>query len=177
MTLNFEHYFSMPNHLTFNIKPINKILQKICWPLGERIIIDPFANRNHGFATYYNDINPDNYGTSLDALEFIGLYSTSSVDVVLFDPPYSLRQLKECYDSIGVSLTQEDSQTYFSRLKKEISRVLKPGGLCISFAWNTNGIGKNLGFEKLKIAIIHHGGVRNDTLVLVEKNMQRRLPL
>ena len=175
MSLTFNHEWSMPNHLTFNIKPINQLLCEVCLPIGNKIILDPFSNRNHGFATNYNDINPANYGSNMDALEWLKDFDSYTADVVLFDPPYSLRQLKECYEGIGLSLTQEMTQYYFSDLKKEISRVLKPGGVCVSFGWNTNGIGKKLGFEKEKILIVQHGGVHNDTLVLIEKNLQGRL--
>ena len=165
----------MPNHLTFKIKPIKKLLEKLCFPIEDKVIIDPFCNRKHGYATHYNDINPNNYGSNIDALEWLKLKSNSTVDIILFDPPYSNRQLKECYDNLGLSLNQDMTQVYWSNLKKEISRILKPGGICISFGWNTNGIGKNLGFEKTKIMVLHHGGNHNDTLVLVEKNMQKRL--
>ena len=175
LTLQLDHEWSMPNHLTFNIRPIKRLLSDICLPIGDRVILDPFSNRNHGFATNYNDINPDNYGSNMDALEWLKTFDSYSADIILFDPPYSLRQLKECYEGIGLSLTQDMTQNYFTDLKKEISRVLKTGGTCVSFGWNTNGIGKNLGFQKIRIMVLHHGGLHNDTLVLVEKNLQRRL--
>lgn len=36
----------------------------------------------------------------MDALEFLKLFDDESVDVVLFDPPYSPRQVKEIYDKV-----------------------------------------------------------------------------
>ena len=46
------------------------------------------------------------------------------------------------YDSLGISLTQHETQYYWKDLRNEISRIMKPGGKVISFGWNTIGIGK-----------------------------------
>ena len=167
--------WDMPNKLTFSIPSISKFLTRSLMPLNGKIIIDPFANRNHGFATKYNDINPNNYGSNLDALEFLKSFDDCSVDCVLFDPPYSLRQLKECYEGIGKSLTHYDTTSYFTDVKNEISRVVKPGGMVISFGWNSVGIGKQNGFEIKEILLVSHGGHHNDTIVTLEVNNQRRL--
>ena len=165
----------MPNKLTFKIPSIARMLKRIVFPLSGKIILDPFANRCHGFATNYNDINPNNFGTNLEALDFIQTFPDSSVDGVLFDPPYSLRQLKECYDGIGKSLTGYHTTSYFHDIKKEIQRVVKPGGFVLSFGWNSCGIGKNKGFEIKEILLVSHGGLHNDTIVTYEINKQRRL--
>jgi hypothetical protein len=45
---------------------------------------------------------------------------------------------------------------------------MKINGKVISFGWNTNGVGKNNGFEKTRIVIIAHGSQHNDTLATVE---------
>ena len=173
--MDFEYHFAMPDHQTFKIKPINNFLNKIC-NSNNKVIIDPFSNRIHGFATYYNDINPSNkVGFNLDAMDFIKTYDDESVDGVLFDPPYSLTQLKQCYDGIGKALTGYETTSYFHNIKDEIFRVLKPGGFVISFGWNSNGMAKKSRFTKKKLMIIHHGGVHNDTIVLHEIKSQSRL--
>jgi hypothetical protein len=83
---------------------------------------------------------------------FIVKYSIRSFELydgrdgVLFDPPYSPRQLKECYDNLGLVLHDTKSSVWKS-WKDEIARVIKPNGLCLSFGWSTNGLGKNRGFE------------------------------
>jgi tRNA1(Val) A37 N6-methylase TrmN6 len=173
--MEFQYHFAMPEHKTFKIKPINNFLNKIC-NTNNKVIIDPFSNRIHGFATYYNDINPDyKVGFNLDAMDFIKKYPDESVDGVLFDPPYSLRQLKECYHGIGKALTSYDTTSYFHDIKDEIFRVLKPGGFVISFGWNSNGMSKKSRFTKKELMLIHHGGVHNDTIVLHEIKTQSRL--
>lgn len=61
--------------------------------------------------------------------------------------------------------------SYWSRMKDEIARILSPEGLCISFGWNSNGIGKKRGFEILEILLVAHGGAHNDTICMVEKKI------
>lgn len=163
-----ERRWSMPSKNTFTIKPIQELLIEEL--TDQELIIDPFANNNKEFAKVTNDLNPS-FDTDyhLPALEFLKKFEDNSVDCVLYDPPYSPRQLKECYDNIGVALTKEDTQSSFwSNHKKEISRIIKTGGKVISFGWNSNGIGKKLGFEIIKILLVAHGGNHNDTIVTVE---------
>lgn len=45
---------------------------------------------------------------------------------MLFDPPYSPKQIKECYEGVGLKVTQAMTQsTFYSNQKKEISRIVK----------------------------------------------------
>jgi DNA modification methylase len=132
--------------------------------------VDPFANTSK-ICEITNDINPE-YKTlfCLDALEFLNIFENNSVDFLLFDPPYSVRQISECYKKLGKTVNMETTQSSFwSKIKKEIARVVKPNGTVISFGWNSNGIGKTLGFEILEILIVAHGGIHNDTICVVER--------
>jgi hypothetical protein len=94
---------------------------------------------------------------------------------VLFDPPYSLRQVKECYDKIGVKLFQEDTQRFPQNVKEHISPKIIKGGHAISFGWNSQGFGKKQGFEIIEILIVPHGRSHNDTIVTVERKFQHSL--
>lgn len=87
-------------------------------------------------------------------------------------PPYSLRQVSECYKNVGVEVTQETTQSSWrSKHLDEISRIVKPNGLVISFGWNSSGVGKTRGFELLEILLVAHGGSHNDTIVTVERKI------
>ena len=146
--------WAMPNLKTFSIKPISKIIEKY---KDKGIWLDPFP-----------------FPYKKDALKFLSEIQNSSVDGVLFDPPYSPRQLKECYDSLGMVLHDTKSSIWKS-WKDEIARVIKINGLCLSFGWSTNGLGKNRGFEIIEILLVAHGGNHNDTIVVVEKKIQKQL--
>lgn len=137
---------------------------------GLEIIIDPFANKNK-IATITNDLDPQ-YDTDyhLDAIDFLKLFDDKSVDMVLYDPPYSPRQVSECYKNLGQTVNMETTQaSYWSNQKKEISRIVKRNGIVITCGWNSGGIGKKYGFEILEILLVPHGGWHNDTIVVVEK--------
>lgn len=163
--IQFYRHWAMPNHETFSIKPIRELLDIEI--VGEEWA-DPFA-RNSKRAKHTNDINPDTDAKyNMDALEFLKMFDDESLDGVLYDPPYSLRQIKECYDGLGKSLTQHETQYFFSDLKKEIARVVKPGGKVISFGWSSNGIGKTLNMELKTVMLVAHGGIHNDTIITVE---------
>lgn len=167
--------WAMPNKYTFNIKPIKKLLLK--YIKNAVTIIDPFAN-NSTVGTIRNDINPDmNTEYHLDALTFLRAMQTDSADVVLFDPPYSLRQATEHYNRYGSERLKGGvaNMRYWSKCKSECARITKPGGLCISFGWNSNGIGMKRGFEPVEILIVSHGGGKNDTLVTVERKQPPKI--
>lgn len=81
----------------------------------------------------------------------------------------SPRQCSECYKSVGREVTSETTRaSFWGNQKKEISRIVKPGGKVITFGWNSGGIGKTLGFEIKRILLVPHGGWHNDTICTVE---------
>lgn len=148
--------WAMPNGRTFTIPAIANFITA---NMDGGLWIDPFANEAR-IATVTNDINPD-YDTDyhLDALEFLGMFGNGEVDGILFDPPYSPRQVAECYRSIGIPVTGTDtSANYYARLKPEIARIVRPGGKVLSFGWNSNGIGAKYGFRMTHVLIVAHGG-------------------
>lgn len=171
--MNISRQWAMPSKNTFSIKPIKELIGRYQCP---GISIDPFANSNR-IASITNDIDPT-YDTThnMDALAFLQSLKPSSVDLVLFDPPYSPRQVSECYRSLGMTVNMETTQsTYWAKLKKEIARVTRTGGITISCSWNSGGIGQRLGFDIVEILMVPHGGWHNDTIVVVEKKMQETL--
>lgn len=158
--------WAMPNSNTFDILPIRKLIED---ELTAGVWIDPFANKNK-LASITNDLNPD-YDTDyhLDALQFMKMFEAESIDGVLYDPPYSPRQVAECYHGIGMEVTSKTTRaSFWGNQKKEISRIVKPGGKVISFGWNSGGIGRKYGFEISKILLVPHGGWHNDTICVVE---------
>lgn len=166
MTIN--RAWSMPNSRTFQIQPIHEIIKRHAF--GK--IIDPFANENK-LANVTNDLNPE-YDTDfhMDATDFLSMFEENSVDTVLYDPPYSPRQVSECYKSLGMTVNMQTTQSgYWSKQKEQIGRIVKPGGIVITCSWNSGGIGKKYGFEIVEILLVAHGGWHNDTIVVVERKV------
>lgn len=161
--------WAMPSRWTFTIKPIAELLARLIPPGGDGWI-DPFAGE-HSPAAATNDLNPDRpTNHHLQAVEFLRLFPDGSVPGVLFDPPYSPRQVKEVYAQIGLPLSQVDTQSKFwSQCKDEIQRITQPGATVISFGWNSSGMGKRRGFELVELLLVPHGWMHNDTIVTVER--------
>ena len=160
--------WQMPNSKTFQIKPIQELIKR--YSFGT--IIDPFANNNK-LATITNDIDPQyNTDYNMDATDFLKIFEDESVDTVLYDPPYSPRQVSECYKKLGLTVNMQTTQaSYWGKQKEQIGRIVKPNGIVITCGWNSGGIGKKYGFEIEEILLVPHGGWHNDTIVVVERKV------
>jgi len=159
----------MPNSKTFSIKPIKRLIEK--YITGKSVVIDPFANDSN-YGTITNDLNPNSSAMyHKDALDFLKGLPDASADMVLYDPPYSARQASECYKAYGKEkLTNTvTNMHYWSSCKSQCARILKPGGVCISFGWNSMGLGITRGYSIKEILLVPHGGSRNDTIAVVEE--------
>ena len=171
--MQINRKWCMPNKNTFDIKPIKEVIDKY---MVEGVIIDPFANKNK-IATITNDLD-EQYDTNyhMDATDFLKMFEDNSVDMVLYDPPYSPRQVSECYKNLGKVVNMQTTQaSYWSNQKKEIGRILKPNGIVITCGWNSGGIGKKYGMKIQEILLVPHGGWHNDTIVTVEKKIKTKI--
>lgn len=181
-TLRIDRVWAMPNKWTFLIKPIKRLLEEEiqdkahCW-------VDPFAGMNSP-AYWTNDINSDMPTLShqdaqaylMSLLQDKHNNALQPIEGVLFDPPYSPRQFKECYDAVKLAAPFEVFNAgYLAKCRDLIGRLVKPGGKAISFGWHSNGIGIKRGFELERILIVAHGSGHNDTIVTVETKIQETL--
>lgn len=179
--MKINRVWAMPNSNTFSIKPIGELIERYGFADEPLTFIDPFC-RNSVYKKYCisNDLDPEiKADYNMDALEFLKMFDNESVHGILFDPPYSPRQVSECYKNLDMTVNMQTTQSSFwGNLKNEIARVLTPSGVCITFGWNSGGIGINNGFEIEEILMVPHGGWHNDTIVTVERKnpyIQREL--
>ena len=159
----------MPSMHTFTIEPIRQL---ICRYVGDgKGWIDPFAGENSP-AEITNDLNPEKPAKyHMHALDFAKMLD-GTYNGCLFDPPYSLTQVKECYASIGCEdFMSQDASHFPYDIKREIAKRIKPDGIVICCGWNSGGFGKKLGFEMMEILLVPHGRTHNDTIVTVERKV------
>ncbi len=158
--------WQMPNRNTFSIKPIGILVNSHT----SGVSIDPFANSNR-IASVTNDLDPEmDCDHCMDALDFLKMWEDNSVDTVLFDPPYSPRQVSECYTKLGKTVNMQTTQaSFWGDMKREIGRITRPLGKVITCGWNSGGVGKKHGMEIIEILMVAHGGWHNDTIVTVEQ--------
>jgi len=168
--IKFNRAFAMPNKWTFKIKPIKRLLDRY---VGNGIDwIDPFAGNNSP-AKITNDYNPKTKAVyHMEAVDFIKTLN-GEFKGCIFDPPYSYRQVTEHYKLLGKKATRYDtSSQFYNRVLNPLSNLIRPGGFCLSFGWNSGGMGKHRGFKIIEILLVNHGAHHNDTIVTIEKKIQ-----
>lgn len=173
--MHLSRAWAMPSPDTFSIPPIAQFVARHL----RGVTVDPFA-RNGTLATHTNDLNPDTAAQHhMDAEAFCLMLAGQGVlaDCVLFDPPYSPRQISEFYQSIGRPVTTADTQNamLYRRVRDALDRPVKPGGVVMSFGWNSAGMGQKRGYRIEEILLVAHGGAHNDTICVAETKVQADL--
>lgn len=163
----------MPNANTFDCHPIGDFVRRHCQ--GDSY--DPFA-RNSSLAKYRNDLNPDTCATwHMDAEKWLLMMADTGnkADCIILDPPYSPRQISECYAAAGLKAGMKDTQNaaLYARVRRAARALCKPDTVVLSFGWNSAGMGK--GFEQTELLLVAHGGAHNDTICLAERCVQSEL--
>lgn len=168
--------WAMPSAWTFTIKPIRELITRYV-PSGGKGWIDPFAGDNSP-AEFTNDQHPDrNARWHMDAEQFCKMLCEDKSDWlyyegILYDPPYSYRQVSEHYKEVGRKASSLDtSANFYTRVMNAVCDKIRPGGYAISCGWNSNGFGRSRGFEQIEILLVAHGGRHNDTIVTVERKI------
>jgi 23S rRNA G2069 N7-methylase RlmK/C1962 C5-methylase RlmI len=161
----------MPTGDTFNAQPIAAFVRR--YLASSKASVDPFA-RNNAWATVTNDLNPATSADyHLEAEEFCREMARQgkSFDLAIFDPPYSPRQIKDCYDKVGLAVGQKETQSaaLYKRVRDAMLPILEPGAIVLSFGWNSAGMGKTRGFDLVEVLLVAHGGAHNDTICIAER--------
>lgn len=167
--------WAMPSADTFTIEPIADFVRR--WYSG--VGVDPFA-RNSQFATWRNDLDQNTDAPEhMDAEYFLNQLMLSGVtaDCVILDPPYSPRQISECYKRVGLAVGTNETQNgaLYRRVRLAARGVCKVGTVVLSFGWNSCGMGN--GFCQEEILLVAHGGAHNDTICLAERMIAQQLEI
>jgi hypothetical protein len=171
--MKFSRLWAMPNSSTFEIPAIYRFVQK--YLMESRVSIDPFA-RNKRWATWTNDINPTSLANDhMEARVFLRQLILNKVkaDLIIFDPPYSPRQISEHYKAAGVLTTKEDTQNarLYSECRDLFVKLATDDAIVLSFGWNSAGMGKVRGFDQIELMLVCHGAAHNDTICLSERKL------
>lgn len=160
--------FAMPSNNTFEMDVVREFIARHANRAG--LVVDPFA-RNSSVADLRNDLNPDTSADyHMDAVEFLrSLKGRCDITTVLFDPPYSPRQISECYAAAGLTATMKDTQNarFYRECRDAMMEFLRPGAVVLSFGWNSSGMGKK--WSRLETLLVHHGGAHNDTICCADR--------
>lgn len=171
--MNIRRAWAMPSPNTFDIPPIAQFISRYL----RGVSVDPFS-RNGTLATWRNDLDPTTAAAHhMEATAFLRMLLDQGVraNTLLIDPPYSPRQIAECYKVAGKIAGMEDTQS--GRLLRECRDLMRelaaPGAVALSFGWNSTGMGAE--WPIAEILLVCHGGAHNDTICVAQVNAQGRL--
>lgn len=163
---------------------MDRVINEINFSRSGRVLMcDPFAREcftNYLQGCITNDLNPafnTNYNLEFKDFAFKMQELEHQFDLIFFDPPYSLRQLKEHYDGIGKDLKLWQTHNMWGEGKDVLAQLVKPGGYVISLGWTTSGFGRKRGFTKKAIHVMEQVA-REDRyalLITVEQKTQTTL--
>ena len=161
--------------MTFSIGPVASFIGP--YLARAHVSVDPFA-RNSKLATYRNDLDPTTTAEfHVDAAQFLDGLTNRGIraDLVFFDPPYSPRQMKECYETTGLVPTTADTQNaaLYARVRHAIERNVTDDAVVLTFGWNSTGMGRH--WETLEILLVCHGSAHNDTICVAQRKPLRLL--
>lgn len=160
--MHFEYLTQPPKRYTFEQPELKRWAESWC----QGSVLNLFA----GFVKlavneFRVDLDPsapaDFHG---DAFDFISGYSGAKFDTVVFDPPYNMRKSREKYGA-----------RYFgslAKIKDSLPSIINVGGRVISFGYDSVGLSRRRGFDKIAICLVCHNGDHNDTICVVETYIQ-----
>jgi len=153
--MKFTYLEQPPNKWTFEPPKVKRWVESRC----KGKVLNLFAGKTRLMVKEFRvdvskEFNPDFCG---DAFEFVKT-TDLKFDTIILDPPYNLRKSREKYQGRYIGS--------FTKIKKELVRILNPGGRVITFGYNSNGMGR--GFEKTEICLINCKGDHQDIIVTVE---------
>lgn len=186
-----EHFVTHITATPFDNPHVKRIIDKSIRAQMERTqgrikICDPFARESfttkkmQGIDFTTNDLNedmPTDY--HLEANTFCQLMKDTKqiFDLVLFDPPYNLTQLKRNYDGIGKELELWQTLNPFGHAKNALAKLVPIGGHVIHFGFGSRGFGKIRGFEPIALYNLEPAGTENryNIQVKVEVKVQKSI--
>jgi hypothetical protein len=85
----------------------------------------------------------------------------------------TLRQIAECYKSVGREPTTVDTQNVapYSRVRGALSEILRLGGVALTFGWQSSGLGR--AWETRESLRVQHGGAQNDGICVAQRRPER----
>lgn len=102
----------------------------------------------------------------IDAMDFIK-NCNETFNTIILDPPQNMKTLRVKY--------RQGYEIEFEIFKNEIINILADGGKIINIGKDSIGMGRQRGFEKTALCLVHHNAGYEDLIALVEENKIKKL--
>jgi tRNA G10 N-methylase Trm11 len=123
---------------------------------------------NHEDEIIRNDLNPEmNADTHHDVASIATHFPSESFDTVVFDPPFDDLQAADKYDSLRADNVLQAFQQF--------EQLVRPGGVVITFGWNSWGMGSCATFEREETVLFQRGPVKRDVIATVDRRTEHSL--
>jgi len=161
-----ERIWEMPSVDTFKMSKLREWILK--WFQGR--VLNVFGGKTKLDEYYlgeiiHNDLNKEiDADTHYDACFIDRYFQTESFDTIILDPPYSMYQAVHSYEGVRC----QD----ITRVRVACDKLLRNGGIVISFGWNSVGMPSKYGYRKLAICIVSSGGSHNDIIITVDRKIK-----
>ena len=175
--MKMYYEFSFPSQWTFEMKPIRDFIEKELWKHTNILI--PFAGitrfQSKGLLKQINiiycDIDPTVPKPCLigNCIDYMNdwIKEGKHFDLIISDPPFTFHQAVHTY---GNEKLQD-----ITYCRKCYTQLLTDNGILIECGFNSNGMAKDFGFEKLELLVCAVGQSHNDYLIIKEKKNRRIL--
>ena len=163
--MNFTYLYQPPKKYTFEQPKLKRYVES--WCKGHTCNLFAGFTKLRGINEFRVDMdpttNPDYCGDALDFLKSTDM----KFDTIILDPPYNTRKSREKYNGRWVG--------DYKRIKDAVPSVMKDNSIAISLGYDTVGLSRSRGFEKIAICVICHLGDHNDTLLVVERKANKNI--
>lgn len=172
--VGFTYLKQPPKRYTFEMPRLFAWTVQNCKPTevlnlfaGETILFPKGKSEFQETRVDLNEDVPADY--HMDAYEFVLMAKEKGwkYDTVIFDPPYNLRKSREKY--LGVFTSE------LRKIKTILPSIINPGGVVLSYGYDSVGMGKTRGFKLEKVCMVCHGGDHNDTICIVERKFNHSM--
>jgi hypothetical protein len=168
--VEFTYMNQPPKRYTFEMPKLKQWVEEHCQGnvlnlFAGKVILDFGCNSSvHCLKETRVDIDPTmpQIDYVMDSYEFVKMAIEKGMkwDTVILDPPYNMRKSREKYGDRWIGS--------FTKIKDLIPQIVSEHGRTISFGYDTVGMSKSRGFQKIGICIICHNGDHQDTLAIYE---------
>jgi len=159
--MEFTYLTQPPKKYTFQQPKLREWTEKQC----KGKVLNLFAgttklNVNEVRVDIDKNVPADYY---MEAFEFVNFAKEQGMkfDTIILDPPYNLRKSREKYGGRYIGS--------FTKIKNALLPLMNDGCIVIHYGYDTVGMSKSRGFEKIGVCVVCHNGDHNDTLCVVEK--------
>lgn len=160
--MEFTYLAQPPRKYTFEAPKVREWTEKWC----QGIVLNLFAGKTKLDVSEVRidiDSNMPMLSYCMDAYDYVeqSVEMKLKFDTIILDSPWNYRKAREKYGGRWIGK--------LTKVKNLLPQILKDNGRVISWGYDSVGMSKSRGFEKIALCLVCHNGDHNDSIGLVER--------